>query len=976
MKGRECMEFKNYEIIRKESLDEIKSEGYLLRHIKSGARIVLISNDDENKVFSIGFRTPPDNSKGIQHIIEHSVLCGSKKYTAKDPFVELVKGSLNTFLNAITYSDKTLYPIASYNDKDFQNLMSIYVDAVFNPSIYDKKQIFMQEGWHYELENADDELKYNGVVYNEMKGAYSSPDELISKIVFENLFPDTAYSKDSGGDPKEIPNLTYEEFLSYHKTHYHPSNSYIYLYGDMDMEEKLKFLDEEYLSKYDAIDIDTTIKAQKGFGKMKKVKGNFAVTKGDTDTKSKIAYSVVCDTALNKELSIAMDILAYVLFSAQGAPVRTGLIEAGIASDVYASYQNMYQPVFSIQAEDVNEEDFDKFITVLRTALEEVRKNGIDKNAMLGYINALEFRYRENDFGRYPKGLIYGIQLFDRWLYEDGNPFITLQNEETIAFLKANIDTGYFEDLIEKYLLSEEHCVAVLMSPKEGLDEEEDNRVKEKLAKYKSTLTQQEIEDIIETTKQLKKYQEEPSTKEELATIPTLKREDIKKNVEPFNYEIRKVDDVEVVFSNVYTNEIGYLKLAFDTKYVPQELIPYITLLKTVLTNVDTDKHTYYDLRNDININTGALSTNQRTYVDQAETDKYIELFEFSSKVLYNKLPYVFDIIDEIINTSKLDDEKRLCEILNESKTRLQSNIVSNSTLLAVRRALSYMEQKFAYDELTEGVGLYEFINDLQKNFETKKAEIIANLKLVSKAIFKKENLIVSYTADEEGYKELPQLLSKFVKTLNKEVMTYVPRQFKLEQKNEGFMIASQVQSVAKAGNFKKKGFEYTGVLQIARVMLDYDFGWINIRLKGGAYGCMSEISRAGTFVISSYRDPNLVETCKIYDEIEEYFASFEADEDELTKYVIGTISDKDIPLNPSAKGNRDFVAYISHTDISDLQKERDQILNVTSKDIKDLAPMFASVIKDNNLCVFGNEAIINNNKEIFKEIKSLVNEA
>lgn len=976
MKGSECMKFKNYELLKEQTVDGVKSEGYILEHKKSGAKVILLSNDDENKVFTIGFRTPPTNSKGIQHIIEHSVLCGSKKYPAKDPFVELVKGSLNTFLNAITYPDKTTYPVASYNDADFQNLMSIYMDAVFNTNIYDKKQIFMQEGWHYELENADDELKINGVVYNEMKGAYSSAEELIAKLAYNNLFPDTTYSKDSGGDPKEIPELTYEEFLDYHRKYYHPSNSYIYLYGDMDMEEKLKFLDEEYLSKYDRIDIDSTINLQKGFGKLKKVKGNFAVTKGDKDTKSVFEYDIVYDTALNKNLCLAMDVLSYVLFTAQGAPVKKAMIDAGIGSSVYAATQMGYQPVFSIVAEDVNEEDFDKFVEVLRKALSDTVKNGVDKNAVLGYINALEFRYKENDFGRYPKGLMYGIQIFDRWIYDDEDPFVVFDNEDSLTFLKNSVENGYFEEVIEKYLLSEEHCVAVVMSPKEGLVEEEDEELRQKLANHKATLSKEEIDNIVKTTKELKQYQEEPSTKEELATIPTLKRSDIRKEALPYCYEIKKIDDTEIVFSNIDTNGIAYLKVAFNTKYVPQDLIPYIFLLKNVLMNIDTKKHTYYDLRNEINLNTGALVIDHIIYQDYVDLEKYKESFEFNTKVLYDKIPYVLDAMEEIINTSNLDDEKRLSEIIKELKTRLQSGLVSNSTILALKRALSYTEQSYAYLDLTEGIGYYEFIVDLYKNFDTKKDEIIANLKTVAQAIFKKENIIISYTSDKEGYENLKDNFTNFTNKLSKiGDMTFVPRHFELSRKNEAFIIPSQVQSVACVGNFLRHGHKYTAALQVARVMLEYDYCWVNIRLKGGAYGCSCEILNNGQFMISSYRDPNILETYGYFDEIANYIEAFDGDEEELTKYVIGTISEMDIPLNPSARGKRDYIAYITHRTIEDVQNARDQILNVTKEDIVNLAPLLRDAIDEKNRCVFGSEQKIMDIKDTFLNIRNLTKE-
>ena len=967
------MKFTNYELIKKQSIPELKSEGYLLRHKKSGARVVLLSNDDENKVFTIGFRTPPENSKGVQHIIEHSVLCGSKLYPAKDPFVELVKGSLNTFLNAITYPEKTIYPIASCNDTDFQNLMHVYVDAVFNPNIYERKQIFMQEGWHYELENEDDELKYNGVVYNEMKGAYSSPDEVLNNITLQTLFPDTCYSKDSGGRPDVITDLSYEEFLEYHRTHYHPSNSYIYLYGNMDMDEKLEFLDREYLSKYDAIEVDTEIKSQPQAGRVKEVTGTFSVTEGDTDTKSYLSYNVLCGNILDKELYLAMQMLDYALLSSSGAPLKQALIDAGIGSDVYGSYLNIKQPVYSIIAKDADEKDKDRFVKIIKDTLRELADNGIDKNSLLAGINYFEFKYREADFGQFPKGLMYGIQAFDSWLYDDNEPFMHIQANDTIEFLKNNVDSGYFENIIKKYLLDEDNLAIVVLNPEESLTKKQDDITKAKLADYKKTLSKEQIQEIIDNTKALKKYQEEPSTKEELMTIPLLKREDIRREAAPLYVDERDVNGVKVIYSDVYTNGIGYLKLTFNTQYVPDELVPYAGLLRAVLGDIDTDRHSYFELSNEIDMNTGGIGFVSAMYPNVKDYKKYVASIEVSAKSLYAKQGFVFDTIEEIINHSKFDDEKRLLEIINEVKSRLQSAILSSGHTLAVKEAASYYSEYSYYSNLTGGIEYYNFITDIQKNYDKKKDEIIANLKKVAMLIFKKENLTVSYTADEDGYKEIPSLLTAFIEKLNTVKAEKVVRNFNIIKKNEGFMTPSQVQYVARCGNFINHGYQYTGALKILKLILSYDYLWINVRVKGGAYGCMSSFGKNGELYLVSYRDPNLKETNEIYEKTADYIRNFDVDERDMTKYIIGTMSEMDTPLTPSAKGSRSYTTYMNGISYEDIQKEREEILTANKEDIRNLAGIVESVMKDDYLCVVGSEGKIKENKDMFLEIKNLL---
>ncbi|MGN0384024.1 MAG: insulinase family protein, partial [Eubacterium sp.] len=596
-----------YEVLRHDIIEELESDAWLLRHKKSGARLALLSNDDDNKVFNIGFRTPVDNDTGIAHCMEHSVLCGSRHFPVKDPFIELAKGSLNTFLNAMTYPDKTVYPVASCNDKDFQNLMHVYLDAVFYPNIYEHEEIFMQEAWHYELDNPEDDLKINGVVYSEMKGAFSAVDSVHERMVLHSLFPDITYKNESGGNPDNIPDLTYEDFLEFHKCYYHPVNSYICLYGDMDMIEKLEWLDREYLSKFDKIDIKSEIELQKPFNKMQIEKTSYSITQKESlENNSMISYNAVIGTSLDKNLSYAFQVLDYALMSMPGAPLKQAILDASIGSDVYGIYDNgIRQPFYAITAKNANEKDAEKLVEVIKQCLNKIIKTGLDKKSLEAGLNSLEFKYREADYGRYPKGLMYVLEMFDSWLYDENEPFMHLKTNETFQFLHESIDTGYYENIIKEYLINNTHTSLVIITPERGLTAQREEQLANRLSEYKNGLNEKQIYDIINKTIKLRKYQEEPSSLEELETIPILDVSDIKKEARPITYKLSNIKDIPVCYTDIFTNGIGYVNLSFNCNDLRTDLIPYVGLLKSVLGFMDNESYSYSDFANEVNINMG-----------------------------------------------------------------------------------------------------------------------------------------------------------------------------------------------------------------------------------------------------------------------------------------------------------------------------------------------------------------------------------
>lgn len=968
-------EIEAYRVIEKREIPDLQSMSYLLEHKKSGARVALLSNNDENKVFYVGFRTPPTNSTGVAHIIEHSVLCGSKAFPLKDPFVELVKGSLNTFLNAMTYSDKTVYPVASCNDKDFQNLCHVYMDAVFYPNIYTEEKIFRQEGWHYEMENAEDELKLNGVVYNEMKGAFSSPDDVHDREVLNSLYPDTTYAVESGGDPKNIPDLSYEEFLDFHRKYYHPANSYIYLYGDMDMAEKLVWMDKEYLSKFDKITVPSEISMQKPFEKPVSLYKDYPILKGESlEDNTYLSYNAVVGTSLDKELYYAFDLIDYALCSSAGAPVKQALIEKNIGTEVYSIYENgILQPYYSIVAKNANAEQKDLFVQTIEEELRKIVKQGIDKKALLAGLNYYEFKYREADFGAYPKGLMYGLQMFDSWLYDDKMAFDLIEGNEVYKKLRTLINTDYFEKLIEKYLLSNNHKTIVVVSPKEGLTEKQDKELAERLAAYKATLSQAEIEKIVSDTHALRAYQDKEDTPEVLETLPMLTRADMKKEAEKFINEERQVNGVPVLYHPIYTNGIGYVKLVFDASQVPAEYMAYAGILKNVFAYIDTEHYAYGELYNELNIHTGGVAANINTYTNAKKMDEYKLCFEIKCKAFYDELPKAFALITEVLTHSKLDDKKRLKEIISELKSRMQGNMVASGHSVAAIRAMSYFSETAAVAELLSGMPFYRLLERLEADFDANSDELVEKLQSLAERVFRPENLLLDFTADEDGYQAFEKAAAEVKDTLFAKPVEKGSFHIDVEKKNEGFCTSGQIQYVGQAGNFRKKyGYPYTGALRILKVIMGYEYLWTNIRVKGGAYGCMCSFGKNGDSYFVSYRDPNLKKTFETYHGIADYVKDFTADERTMTKYIIGTISEIDTPMTPATKASRSLGAYLSNLTFDEVQKERDEILNCTQEDIRKLAAYMEAIMEADAICVVGNGQAIEENKELFGEVDHL----
>lgn len=965
---------KTYEVLERRTITDLNSEGYILKHKKTGAKVVLLLNDDENKVFYIGFRTPPADSTGVAHILEHSVLCGSKNFPVKDPFIELAKGSLNTFLNAMTYPDKTVYPVASCNDKDFKNLVHVYLDAVLYPNIYREEKIFRQEGWHYEMEDIEDELKINGVVYNEMKGAFSTPDDVVEREIMNSLYPNITYGLESGGDPDVIPELTYEEFLNFHRKYYHPSNSYVYLYGNLDAAQYLTFIDENYFSSFEELKVDSAITKEEAFEAPKEIVKEYPIMEDEPVSKNTyLTYNVSIGSCLDQKLYVALQVLDYVLCSAPGAPIKQALLDHGIGLDVYSTLESgILQPYFSVIAKNTESGQKEEFIQVIEQVLSDLVKNGLNRRSLEAAINYFEFRYREADFGSYPRGLMLGLQALDSWLYDESAPFMHIEANKSYEWLREAIDSDYYEKLIDEYILKNPHKTILTVKPVPGLTTKKDQELSGRLQSFKESLSEKECMEIVDQTKALRAYQEEESSEEDLKTIPLLARSDMKKEAAGYINEVYKAGDTTVLFHDIFTNKIAYLNLIFDLGQVPARLFPYVGILKAALLMVDTEHFGYGELFDEVNIHTGGIKAAVNTYTNAENMSEYKVTLEIQSKALYEKRDKALELMKEIILTSKFDDTKRLYEILSEAKSRMQTAMTGAGHSTALIRTLSYFSPTAAVSEQISGIPQCRLLEEITGDYENKKEELTANLKELIRCIFRPENLMVDLTAAKEGFAGIKEKVTELKKELFTEPVSgegFIPS---FEKKNEGFLTAGQVQFVCRAGNFINRGLPYTGSLKVLKVMMGYDYLWNQVRVKGGAYGCMCGFYRNGDGYFVSYRDPNLDKTVQVYEQAADYIRQAKLDERTVTQFIIGAVSELDTPMTPAARGSYSKGGYLTGLSMEKVQKERDEVLNTTAEQLRELYKYVQAFMKEDCLCVVGNGEKIKGNKDLFGEIDQL----
>ncbi len=951
---------------------EIQSIARTFTHEKSGAKLLHLENEDDNKVFSIGFRTPPTNSTGVPHIIEHCVLSGSRKYRTKEPFMDMVKGSLQTFINAITFSDKTVYPIASRNEKDFFNLMDVYLDAVFYPRIYEEPKIFMQEGWHYELFDKNDPVIYKGVVYNEMQGAYSSPERILGDEIDKSLYPDTCYRFSSGGKPEKIPELSYEEFLDFHKKHYHPSNSYIYLYGNGDIEKQLKFIDEEYLSNFEKAEIDSEILIQLPFKERQETIAYYPILKDDSDeNRSYLSLNFALGEIIDPELYLMTSILGILLIDMEGAPLKKALIDAEIGEDIFSMSTGGIQPGFSIIAKNSSMDKKEKFESTVFNTLEKLVKEGIDRKLIEATINIVEFNLREAM--KFPtKGLIYNMQALDSWLYDD-SPTTHLKYNATIEKLKNNMDTNYFEKFIEERLINNPHSSLVIINPKKGLGDSEIKEMELELEEYKNSLTEGEVEKLIKENDELKEMQLSDDTEEAKSTIPRLSISDVDRKVEEIPQEIIKKDNYTILFHNIFTSKISYLDFYFDTSMVEEELIPYISLLSNLLGKLDTENKPYEELAKDIYVNTGGISLDASAYSKKDDNKIYYPKFYVNGTAIGEKNTItMLKLINEIITETKIEDKKRIKEILQQMKSRMEMSTFDIGHSLAAGRVSSYFSPSAQYAEKLKGLEYYWFITEILKDFDKNSDAILENLNKVYRQIFNINNLIISFTGDKEDFAIIENNLNIIMENLNTEGFKPQEYSFTNDNLNEGILSSANVQYVSKGYNFKDLGYEYNGKMDVLSTILSRDYLHNRIRAQGGAYGAGISFGRSGAMSTFSYRDPNLNETLEVYDNMANYIENLNLSDEDLTTYIIGTISKLDPAITPQGKGSIAASRYISGLTQEEVQKTKDEVLDTKLEDLKAFAPLLKDTMEKDYLCVLGNENRLKQNEGAFKKLVKL----
>ena len=963
-----------FRLIKKSEITEISGAAYEFLHEKTGAKLLFVQNDDDNKVFSVAFRTPPKDDTGVSHIVEHSVLCGSRKYPLKEPFIELAKGSLNTFLNAMTFPDKTVYPIASRNDHDFDNLMDVYLDAVFYPAMYDTPEILMQEGWHYELDDPGAPLRYSGVVYNEMKGALSSPDSILESRVMSSLYPHGTYGFESGGDPKHIPELTQEMFLDFHRRYYHPSNSYIYLYGDLDIEAKLKYLNEAYLSHFERMEIDSAVVKEEPFAEMKRVREYYPCGENEpTKERTYLSLNYAVGDVLNTEDMMALEILDYALIKTAASPLRRALIESELGKDVDSEFESsIAQPFFSIIVEGSEDDRAEKFYKVVTETLQKLADGGLERELVESSINRLEFRLREADFGTAPKGLIYGLNSLRSQLY-GGDPTVYIRYESDLAKMKEGLDNGYFEKAIRRLLIDNPHRALVTLIPDKELAKRREAELAEILAQKKAAMGQADIAGIIAANERLLKRQQTPDSPEALNSIPILALSDIRKEAYPLPLEERELNGVKVLFSEIDTHGIVYLIFDFDASVVPQSDLMYLYLLAELLGDIDTADHTYGELNKLIDLHTGGIDFNVTAFGRVGDPDSLLCYGQVIARALVGKMPQLTDLLGEILNRSRFDDAKRLRELILELEANLEGDMQRSAYQLASSRLSGYLTKSGRY-VAERDLPFYRFVKDLAANFNEKFDEIKQKLTEVQGKIFRSPGLSISATLTAADYPLMAENLAAFLAKLPADKLPKQEYGWDIAAKNEGLMSASQVQYVVKGANFIKLGYEYNGAMRILETVLRYEYFWTKIRMQGGAYGAFTSFNRNGMMIFGSYRDPKLKETLAVFDSVADFLRGFTISEREFVKAIIGTMSNVDIPLTPKMKGSAAFDLYLRGVTYADRQKSRDEILSARPEDIRALADLVAACMKENNRCVFGNETVLQENADVFDNLVSVMN--
>ncbi|HWQ04257.1 MAG TPA: insulinase family protein [Longilinea sp.] len=924
-------------LVREQQINEINSMARLYRHERTGAQLLSLENEDENKVFGITFRTPPVDSTGVAHIMEHSVLCGSRKYPVKEPFVELMKGSLNTFLNAFTFPDKTCYPVASQNVQDFYNLIDVYLDAVLYPNL--TRHTFEQEGWHFELESLNAEIAYKGVVYNEMKGAYSTPDEVLSQQSQAVIFPDNTYHQDSGGDPRAIPDLTYEGFKAFHNQYYHPSNAFIYFYGDDDPGNRLKIIDA-YLQDFDLRAVDSTVPVQAFFKAPRRAAFGYEIAPEEEAPKAMLTLNWLLPDGADPTEKYAFSILNEVLIGTPASPLRKALIDSSLGEDLAGRgiETGLAQMFMSVGMKGIQPTDLEKVEGLILTTLKKLVQDGIDRDAIAAAMNTVEFSLRENNTGSFPRGLGLMLRTLDSWLY-DRDPFGLLKFEQPLSEIREKIRSGrYFEQLIDRHLVNNPHRATVTLLPDAELAQQREAAELARLKSARDGMTKGQLEAIVQNTVELRLRQETPDTPEALATIPVLQLKDLETKIRRIPTQEKKEGPVPILFHNLFTNGILYLDLGFDLHTIPQELLTYIPLFARALLETGTEHMDFVALIQKIGRNTGGIHHTlfHSTIPSSCKSTSWLFL---RAKAMVPQKEELFGILKEVLNTARLDDRDRLRQMVLEDKAGFESMLTeSGHRFVNMRIKAGFNEADWAAEQMS-GISQLIFLRSLVDEMDANWPAVKAALEQIRNLLVRQGSMIANITLDEKNWEIMKPDLQEFLSSFPTEASKSVSWQLPSMEQPEAITLPSQVNFVGKGVNLYQTGYKFHGSLLVILQYLRSTWLWERVRVQGGAYGGMGAFDRfSGVFSLLSYRDPNLDKTLSIYDQTAEFLRTLKLDKAEMSKAIIGTIGELDAYQLPDAKGYTALTRHLLGVSDQERQRIRDEVLNAKKNHFHEIA--------------------------------------
>jgi hypothetical protein len=958
--------YNHFEIIQDRQVEEIASRARLWRHIQTGAEILSIENDDEHKVFGIAFRTPPTDSTGIAHILEHSVLCGSRKYPLKEPFVEMIKGSLRTYMNALTYPDKTCYPVASQNTKDFYNLVDVYLDAVFYPRL--SEEIFYQEGWHYELEDPNQPMNYKGVVFNEMKGAYGSPERLLSEYSRYSLFPDTTYGVSSGGDPQTIPELTYEQFKAFHQTYYHPSNARIFFYGDDDPEERLHII-HTYLKDFERMQVESAVALQLPFDQPRRETHPYSIDpRSKNEKRGMLTVNWLLDETRDSQLTLAFQMLGYILVGMLASPLRKALIESGLGEDLAGAGMatGMRQAYFSTGLKGIALEDAEAIEQVILQCLQNLANDGIDPQTIEAAMNTFEFHLRENNTGSSPRGLTMMMRALVTWLH-DGDPLAPLAFEAPLAALKAHIesDERYFEQLIERYLLNNHHRSVIILQPDTEMSQRIHSEEQSRLDAARAAMSEMEVQEVIETTHRIRRMQETPDPPEALATLPMLQLSDLDRYNKTIPLEALEEQKTPILYHNLPTTGIVYMDIGFHLHVLPQELLPYAALFGRLVREMGTEKEEYTRLAQRIGAKTGGIRAQPISMAVRDDPVSSSWLF-LRAKATVSRVDDLFAILQDMLLSLKLDNRQRFRQIVLESKARQEASLIPGGSGFVNLRMRSCFTEADWINEQIGGISFLFFLRELVKQIEHDWPAVLHKLEQVRSLLFQRGAMLCNITVDEKEWKTISPSFSHFLAALPYTPTTPAVWTPTYGTGFEGLTAPSQINFVGKAANLYQAGYQRHGSMGVITNFLRTTWLWEKVRMQGGAYGCFCRFGRySGVFAFVSYRDPNLLDTLQVYDQAAQFLRETSLSDTEVTRSIIGAISHFDSYQFPDAKGFTSMLRYLSgHTD-EIRQQKREEILATTAADFRAFADMLDYIREQGIVMVLGSpEAIAQANEQ------------